>query len=157
MLFTIINNYKKDIIYQEKKIRIDAHSLSVSFMNYNKNSIIELLNKAIIMKIITTLKIGAEKVYSFKTLTHKNIYQGIDLNMYSSKGLLKYDLIVYPGTLTKKIKLKYKGHNEIYLKNENLIVSTSVNEILELKPFSYQIINGDTLEVKSNFKLKIIL
>lgn len=133
---------------------IDAHSLSVSFMNYNKNSTIELLNKSNYYENYYNTENWAEKVYSFKTLTHKNIYQGIDLNMYSSKGLLKYDLIVYPGTLTKKIKLKYKGHNEIYLKNENLIVSTSVNEILELKPFSYQIINGDTLEVKSNFKLK---
>ena len=96
----------------------------------------------------------AEKVYSYKTLYQKDLYNGIDLKIYSSNGFLKYDLIIHPNFSEKKIKIQYKGQNKIYLKNGNLIVSTSVNEIMELSPYSYQYINGDTIKINSRFKLK---
>ena len=63
--------------------------------------------------------------------------------MYFSDNNLKYDLIVSPNISPKLIKIKYSGQDEIYLKDGNLIIKTSVNTITELAPFAYQIINGE--------------
>ena len=40
------------------------------------------------------------------------------------------------------------------LRDGNLIISTSVNTITELKPYAYQIIEQDTVEVECNYILK---
>ena len=133
---------------------IDAHSISVNFLKSNEDLETSLMGSSNYYENYYNTNNWAEKVYSYKTLIQKNLYNGIDLKIYSSKGFLKYDLIVHPNFSEKKIKIQYEGQNEIYLKNGNLIVSTSVNEIMELSPYSYQYINGDTIEIKSRFKLK---
>ena len=66
---------------------IDAHSISVSFLNSNKNSTIELFDKSSYYENYYNTENWAEKVSSYKTLINKNIYPGIDLKMYSSKGI----------------------------------------------------------------------
>ena len=133
---------------------IDAHSISVNFLKSNEDLETSLIGSSNYYENYYNTNNWAEKVHSYKTLYQKNLYNGIDLKIYSSKGFLKYDLIVHPNFSEKKIKIQYEGQNEIYLKNGNLIVSTSVNEIMELSPYSYQYINGDTIEIKSRFKLK---
>ena len=72
---------------------------------------------------------------------------------YVFEGKLKYDLHVLKGSNHKKIKLKYSGHEDMYLKKGNLIITTSVNTVTELKPVSYQLIQGNTVYVKCNYKL----
>ena len=39
------------------------------------------------------------------------------------------------------------------LNKGNLIITTSVNTVTELKPVSYQLIQGNTVYVKCNYKL----
>ncbi|MBT3418504.1 MAG: T9SS type B sorting domain-containing protein [Flavobacteriales bacterium] len=133
---------------------IDAHSFSANFINSNPNSEIILAEKSIYFENFYNTKNWTEQVYFYKNITQENIYNGIDLKMYFSNNNLKYDLIIHPNYSTKKIKIKYSGQGDIYLKNGNLIVKTSVNSVTELTPYSYQIINGKEIEVESHFKLK---
>ena len=83
-------------------------------------------------------------------LLQENIYDNIDLKMYSNDGNLKYDFIVKANADPQKIKLLYKWADKMYVSNGNLYVQTSVNTITEQKPFAYQIIDGQKKEVACN-------
>ena len=50
--------------------------------------------------------------------------------------------------------MKYAGHDRISINNGNLIVTTSVNTVTELKPYAYQLIDNDTIEVVCNYSLR---
>ena len=52
------------------------------------------------------------------------------------------------------MRIKYTWQNSIFLRNENLIIKTSVNTVTELAPFAYQIINDSLYPVECKFKLK---
>ena len=51
---------------------------------------------------------------------------------------MKYDLIVHPGGKVSDIALKYDGANKIEIKNKELVIGTSVGELKELSPYTYQ-------------------
>jgi len=86
-------------------------------------------------------------VRSFGSIMQKELYKGIDIMYYSNGSNLKYDLIVNPGALPSDIVMKYEGVDRLALKDEQLIVSTSVGESKELAPFAYQIIGGQKKQI----------
>ncbi len=95
----------------------------------------------------------ASNVKAFANVAFNDIYNNIDLKLYS-KGLnLKYDFVIKLGGNTNSIKLNYKHVDGIEIKNNELIIKTSVGNTIEQKPFSYQIINGIKKEVKCNYVL----
>lgn len=75
---------------------------------------------------------------AFKGVIWEDLYPGIDLLMYSNDFFLKYDFIVEPGADPSLIQLNYEGQDKLKLENGRLIISTSVNEIIEQKPLAYQ-------------------
>lgn len=96
----------------------------------------------------------ASDVKKYQDVTYQKLYNGIDLKFYSADDNgLKYDFIVHPNSNPADIQLKYQGVDAIYLEKGSLILETSVNKLVEQKPYAYQIINGKQKEVKCNFKL----
>ncbi len=85
-----------------------------------------------------------------------NLYNNIDLVLYSANGNLKYDFILRPGASADDIIIEMEGA-EMYLESVNgvneLVVKTSVNVVREKAPYAYQIINGEMKEVKCHYKL----
>ncbi len=143
---------RHDLIRKENWI--DAHSFSVTFLNSLESSKVNLSEKSDYFENFYTSKVQVENVHFYKELEQKNIYPGIDLKMYSYENNLKYDLIIHPNTNERKIRIKYKGQDNIFLRKGNLIIETSVNTVTELAPFAYQIINDSISPVKCEFKLK---
>ena len=90
----------------------------------------------------------------YQAITIKNIYPDIDLRYYSDNGSLKYDIIVNPGADVSRIAMKYEGANELKLKNKDLIISTSVGELRELSPFTYQYDEKGKKEITTKYSLK---
>jgi len=80
----------------------------------------------------------ARKVKSFQAVTYRNIYPNIDVRYYSENGTIKYDLIVNPGGQVSNILMRYEGADKLVLKNGELIIKTSVGDLKELYPYSYQ-------------------
>ena len=74
----------------------------------------------------------------YQGITIKDIYPNIDLRYYTDNGLLKYDLIVNPGGNVADIQLKYQGVNNLQVKNRELIIGTSIGELKESAPYTYQ-------------------
>ncbi|MBL7697913.1 MAG: PKD domain-containing protein [Chitinophagaceae bacterium] len=78
------------------------------------------------------------KARLFNAIEYKNIYPNVDLRYYSEDSKLKYDLIIHPGADPSKIVLKYTGADKLSIKDNNLIIKTSVGDVKELYPYSYQ-------------------
>ncbi|MCH2225241.1 MAG: PKD domain-containing protein, partial [Crocinitomicaceae bacterium] len=78
---------------------------------------------------------------------------GIDLSVYSSKSNFKYDFFVSANADPGQIQIEYEGLNGIHLSKGNLILTTSVGEFTELKPFAFQLINGKKKEVECSYIL----
>jgi len=135
--------------------KIKRHSYTVSFKNKSDNIDGYFLEKINYKEnyYLGEKNTWAENVGVYKRYSQENIYPGINLLTYIFEGKLKYDLLVSKGSNYKKIKLQYSGHEDIYLQKGNLIIITSVNMVTELKPISYQLINGKTVYVKCNYKL----
>lgn len=97
----------------------------------------------------------ASDVKKYQNVTYQKLYSGIDLKLYSADDNgLKYDFIVAPNADASQIQLGYNGQNNISINKEGqLIITTSVNTLIEQKPYAYQLINGKQKEVKCNFKL----
>lgn len=95
----------------------------------------------------------ASNIKEYRRVIYKNLYSGIDANLYGQDGSFKYDFIVQPNTEVQQIQMLYYGVENISLSDGNLVVKTSVNEVIEQKPFAYQMIEGKQQEVECNFVL----
>lgn len=96
----------------------------------------------------------ASYCYSYSEITYKEFYDGIDLRIYEKDLVLKYDFILKPKA-KNEIKIKYSGAERIHITRKgNLIIETSLGQIIEEKPYAYQIKNGKLIEVDCDFVLK---
>ena len=94
---------------------------------------------------------GSCRIY--QAINYKSIYRGIDIRYYTGEGRLKYDIIVHPGADLSQLVMKYEGVDDLEVKNEQLVIKTSVGEVRELAPYAYQIVDGIKKEVGCRFKV----
>ncbi len=90
---------------------------------------------------------------NFREVNYKNIYSGIDLQVVGLQNSLKYNFIVAPLSSPKEIALFYEGLDKIKLDKGRLQLTTSVNAMVEQKPYAYQYIDGYEVEVPCEFVL----
>ncbi|MFT6281290.1 MAG: gliding motility-associated-like protein [Salibacteraceae bacterium] len=96
----------------------------------------------------------ATNVHGYGEAVLHNFYDGIDMKLIENELELKYEFHVQPGIDPKLIQMEYNGHHEIKLnKKGDLVVKSDLGEIIEQKPFVYQIVNGNIREVECTFKL----
>jgi gliding motility-associated-like protein len=93
-------------------------------------------------------------VKNYKEVIYKDLYSGIDLQVLGLENNIKYNFIVSKNAKSEDIQLFYQGLDKISLSNGSLILKTSINEMVEQKPYAYQVINGNKVEVPCNFVLK---
>lgn len=87
----------------------------------------------------------------FQAITYKNIYPHIDIRYYTENEQLKYDIIVNPGGDINNVVLQFDGVDKLSTKNGALHIQTSVGEVTELKPYSYQAGTNGRQEVKARY------
>ena len=95
----------------------------------------------------------ASNVAAYGKVIQENVYQGIDVAIYSKQCALKYDFIVSPGADVNQVALTFDGVQPEITAEGNLKIKTSVNEVIEQAPYSYQVINGKEVSVPSAYKL----
>lgn len=82
---------------------------------------------------------GATNVKSYKNITYKNIYDGIDLKWYENNDQLEYDFIVKPNADLNQIKLEVNGAQKLSIsKNGELVIKTPLGTIVEKAPVAFQ-------------------
>lgn len=80
----------------------------------------------------------ATHVPVFHEVAYKNLYQGIDLLLTQEDFHLKYEFTVAPGASPDQITLDYEGVQSLSVVKGDLVITTAVMQILELKPVAYQ-------------------
>jgi gliding motility-associated-like protein len=135
---------------------LDWHCYKLTFINSNVNSSINRkykTNEYYNYFLGKNREKWASKAYGYYQIEYQELYKGINLNVYSDV-YLKYDFIVAPHANPNLIEVNYKGVDDIKIKKDQLLIKTSVTNVIEKKPYAYQIINGEKIEVACQFVLK---
>jgi len=94
------------------------------------------------------------QISAYQYINYSQLYNNINLNLYSSGNFVKYDFIVKPGGNTDDIQLDYEGVDHLNIDNAgNLIIKTSVGDVIEQQPYSYQLVDTKKVEIKCKFVL----
>ncbi|MBX9449016.1 MAG: SBBP repeat-containing protein [Taibaiella sp.] len=92
------------------------------------------------------------KINPVKAVEIQQIYPGISVRVTSSNFNPKLDYVIAPSADPGLIRLHYSGLDKIEIRDEKLILSTSVGTVTELEPYAYQNINGERVEVACSYK-----
>lgn len=94
------------------------------------------------------------ELYSYSNVQLSELYSGVDLILDGSKGLMKYSLIVEPGTNPDVIKIRYEGQSSIRLdENGRLVIGNRFGEIIEGIPVAWTEKEGKRKTVKVEYLL----
>jgi gliding motility-associated-like protein len=140
-----------------RKLVLRSHAYTVNFEGANPQATV-LPDKELVT--VSNYFLGndpskwATNCKTYQGITVKDIYPNIDVRYYSDNGTMKYDLIVHPGGNPASIALKYNGVNQLKLKNKELIIGTSVGDLRELSPYTFQYKQNGKSEVGAKYLLK---
>jgi gliding motility-associated-like protein len=141
----------------DRPVIVHSHAYEVKFLNANEQA--QIIPEKPLPGNINYL-IGndstkwASGCTSYQAITYKNLYPGIDVRYYTAGGVLKYDLIVSPGADISQVAMYYEGAGGLRVKDGKLLVKTSVEEVQEFPPYSYQLLNSQRLEVPCSYEVK---
>lgn len=139
------------------KYKLRGHVYDVSFLNANPNPIVipdKQINSYNNYFIGNDPKKWAGHCNLYSAITYKNIYPNIDLRYYSNNGNLKYDFIVNPGGDANMIVLYFNGADGLKVRDGNLIINTSIREVKEFQPYSYQSNEDGRKEISCSYSIK---
>ncbi|HEU5166217.1 MAG TPA: PKD domain-containing protein, partial [Chitinophagaceae bacterium] len=89
----------------------------------------------------------------YQGVTAKNIYPGVDVRFYTDKGNMKYDIIIKPGADASKIVLRYSGADNLEIREKQLVIKTSVGDVKETDPYTYQYENNQRKHISAKYVL----
>ncbi len=134
-----------------------SHVYEMRFLNSNKNPLI-IPDKALDTR--TNYFIGndsskwASNCRTFYGITYKNVYPDIDVRYYTANGVLKYDFIINPGGDVNNIAMYFDGVEGLKVREGALHIKTSVDEVTEMSPYTYQLVNNTRQEIPCSFDVK---
>lgn len=133
---------------------IRLHAFSVDFLNANPSPTVFGENAFTEKRNYFLGETQASNVQAFQKIIYKQLLNQIDLHIFQSGNSLKYEFHLAPHANPHNIELEYNGVNNLSIENEELHIKTSLNEIIEEKPYAYQIIDGVKKEVHCKFVVK---
>ncbi|MFO7722926.1 MAG: gliding motility-associated C-terminal domain-containing protein [Bacteroidales bacterium] len=96
----------------------------------------------------------ASEVQRFASVRYGNLYPNTDLVIARDESLFKYEFRCHQGSDPSTIRLVYDGVNDLSLKYGNLVITTPLGRVYELKPYAYQVVAGEKQKVECTFRLK---
>jgi hypothetical protein len=94
-----------------------------------------------------------KQIPTYQEIIYPELYSNIDLVYKGIPNGIKYEFLIKPNAKPGEIILSFTGIEKLEIdKTGNLVIKTKLGETKELKPFSYQIIDGKKIEVDSKFK-----
>ncbi len=142
---------------QYKDLDLAGHAYRVSFKGCNPLTAAEKYQQG---SDYENFFVGSDQtkwkgeVRNYQQIILPNLYNNIDYEAITSARGLKYNFYVKPGADPASIQLEYKGINKLKFKNDALTFQLAVNEVIEQKPYAYQLINNSVKAVKCRYVLK---
>ncbi len=137
-----------------KPVSIKKHAFSMSFVE-SKPLTYKGLDQS---KVYYNYFLGSDpskwktSVYPYKSVESSELYDGINILALVEDGQFKYDYIVQPGSNPDQILFNYSGVENVMYSEENLTITTSVGDLIETIPVSYQIIDGKKIHVSCRYR-----
>jgi len=140
-------NTKKKNQYPNRKHKDSLLSYMWSIDFENTNSDVTLLASQMQNHQYIT-NTGKSKTY--KKVTYYNVWKYIDIEFYLPKsGGLKYNIILNPGANPNDVQFKYNGVENLEItKNNNLKISTKIDELNDKAPITYYEESKEKIESK---------
>ena len=92
------------------------------------------------------------RVPTSERVCYKNLYKGVDLEVYGVEKQVEYDWVVKQGANPAVIRFQYQGIQKSFIdETGNLVIKTAYGEWLHKKPVGYQVINGKRQAVEIAF------
>lgn len=93
-------------------------------------------------------------VRTFEYLLYRNLWPGIDLKLYPKESGLEQDFIVHPHADPRRIRVSYRGINELQIDADGALIVGATNvEMRESPPLLYQEEGGRRVPVKASFRI----
>ncbi len=140
----------------EKNPKVDnqlLYRIDLLFNNFSENVTISAEESEILKTTYyNDLNSSPLHIRSFRNITYHNIYNGIDLKIYSQNDQIKYDYIVHPYADPNQISTTYLGCAPLSLdESGNCKINCELGAIKEEHPFTYQL---NKQEIKSSYQIK---
>ncbi|MEZ5307279.1 MAG: SBBP repeat-containing protein [Pyrinomonadaceae bacterium] len=90
---------------------------------------------------------------NYKKVKYAELYKGVDAVFYGdSSGRLEYDFIVAPNADPNQIVVSFEGGKEVSIDERgDLVIRTNETEIVQKRPFAYQVRKGKKEQVSSRW------
>lgn len=92
-------------------------------------------------------------VRNYRCLQKKDLYPGINYELSAGATSLKYTFYVKSNADPGQIRLQFEGAENLKIREGNLAIQLSFSEVVEQKPFAFQLSGEDTLVVPCKYKL----
>jgi gliding motility-associated-like protein len=141
--------------HAEKVPSVAFHAIKVNLIGSNPNPEIikDYPSTAYYNYFVGSPDKWASNVFAYKKIVLKNIYPFTDMEIISEGERIKINFIVLPGGNPELIKLKYEGANKLFLKENQLHIQSSLGELIEDVPISFQRIGEIQEQIPTKFKL----
>jgi len=91
----------------------------------------------------------------FQKVSYQNVWDGIAVHYYSHEEGLKYDFAVEPGADYHQIRFEMEGVSDLQVTAEGeLSFQTDLGVLQQGLPYSYQIIDGQEVEISSAYRVE---
>ncbi|MEZ5046193.1 MAG: T9SS type A sorting domain-containing protein [Chitinophagaceae bacterium] len=94
-------------------------------------------------------RVGNVSLYNEVNIT--NNYPNINIRYYFDNNSLRYDYIVKPKGKVGNIKFEIEGADEVLIKENKLMIKTSLGLVEHSELFAYQLIDGKKVKVECSF------
>lgn len=142
---------------EEKDLLYKGHVYKMHFVGANPQPSIEKMQEGSDYEnfyLDNDPKRWKSGVRNYHQVWLRSLYHKIDYEAITAASGIKYNFHVRPGGVPSQIKIKYEGVNDIKLKDGELILKLEVNEVVEQKPYAYQLIDGVIKQVPCKYVLK---
>lgn len=96
----------------------------------------------------------AAGAHAYQGALYESFFPGIDLKVYGFGEHIKYDFVVSPNADPGIITAVYRGADALFLDNGNLVIRTSLGDIIERRPIAWQVVDGERIDVACDFFLE---
>jgi hypothetical protein len=128
----------------------------LDFLNSNSSSTVEGVDKnSAVVNYFTGNDPGKwhTDIPTYNEVVYHDIYPSVDLRLFSKGNALEYDFVVGPGARPEDIALAYEGIDGLRIEDSRLVAASGFGDIEQYKPYIYQQIGGEKVQVDGGFKL----
>ncbi|MBK8658793.1 MAG: hypothetical protein IPN22_07955 [Bacteroidetes bacterium] len=144
---------------EEEHETFEVHGWAIMLDGYNPQATVSKRNELVTKHnyfLGSNPSFHASDAKTYGEFELNNIYEGIDLRIYSQdKQLLEFDWMVNAGADFNKIKMRFKGNDGLRIDEKgNLSVKLHFQEVKLDIPEAYQIIDGKKVPVEMAFEVE---